>query len=105
MISLASLAVDAVHSQLGTSATFTPSGGSAVDVKVIDRQPDPVLGGFNSTQHRQPGRVLEIRRAALAADPADGDTVLIGTTTYRVRSAKPADPDGLTFELECVPDR
>ncbi len=105
MRALAQLAVDAVHSTLGTSATFTPSGGSAVDVKVIDRQPDPVLGALNSTQHRQSGRLLEIRRAAVAADPAEGDTVLIGTVSYRVRSAKPADPDGLTFELDCVPER
>ncbi len=94
-----------VHSLLGAPATFTPAGGSPTTVVVVDKQPDQVLVALNATQHRQVGRLLDIRRAALATDPAAGDLVSVGGVAYKVRSARPSDTDGLVFELDCVPDR
>ena len=105
MVDWARLAVGPIHSLLGTPATYTPAGGAPVGVSVVDRQPDQIINGLNATQHRQVGRLLEIRRSDLSADPASGDAVTIGSGSYKVRSAKPADPDGLVFELDCVPDR
>ncbi len=75
----------------GEEATYTPSGGSGVTVRVILNQSPGVdqiffdAGALRSTEPRQE---MEFRKSELEAlglgIPAPGATVLLGSISYRV---------------------
>lgn len=97
---IAARAVDAGFGTFGQAATYTPSGGSAVNVTVIMKTPEGNLAGFHTGAWR-PGRVADVRASEVAA-PAEGDVLEVGGETFIVRGAR-ADPERLVWTLDLDP--
>lgn len=79
--------------EFGTAATWTPSGGSAATVNgVFDSEYQEVGVSQVGVALAQPRFVC---RTADASTAAEGDTLLVGSTTYTIRVVQ-ADGTGLT---------
>ena len=69
---------------LAEDATYTPAGGTAVAVRVVVSRPDREIGvGLSGLQ--VPALRASLLVAALPPGAAPGDTLAIGTASYRVR--------------------
>ena len=93
-------AVDATFGHLGVDATYLPEGGSAIDVRVIFREPAETAGllgtGLDAPAHMAELRVSEV------ATPAVGDQLAVDGRNYVVRQAR-QDALGLVWRLDLDP--
>jgi hypothetical protein len=86
--------------EFGTTATYTPAGGPAVpDIAGIFNRPhlDTFVSGMEiTTSDARPTFICQSADLPLAAQGGDaGDTLTIGTDTYRVVDLQP-DGTGMT---------
>lgn len=81
----------ACFAEFGEAATYTPSGGGALAMRVIvDRTFDFAPGGLESSVIER-RTVLNIKKSDVAT-PGRGDICVIGATTYTVDQV--IDDDG-----------
>lgn len=81
------------YALLGTTATYTPSGGSPTTITVIDQTKGEVIltdaaAGISATLptvHAKEGDI---------ADPAEGGTIVVNGTTWHIDSSIPAPGPG-----------
>lgn len=97
---IAARAVDTGFGTFGVPGSYTPSGGSAVDVTVVLKTPEGNLSGFDTGAWR-PGRVADVRASEVAA-PAEGDVLEVGGESFIVRGAR-ADAERLVWTLDLDP--
>lgn len=74
----------------GAAATYTPAGGSATSVTVILDAP-VAHGALGQLGMRQPGYTARLSRDAVADEPVDGGTLVVGSQTFAVRGTVPDD--------------
>jgi len=92
-------AVDHAFELHGEDATYTPSGGSGVSIKVIPRQPDEISGLEGADIQRQVN-LFDVRVSEVATVSDSGDTLTVGSTTYEVAHARRRDPRRKIWTLE-----
>lgn len=87
--------LNAVNRVFGTTATYTYSVGGTSSISGVF---DNAFLEINGITTKRP--VLRIVLSHLDHDPVDGDTVLIGSTTYTVRDSHHDAYGGSTLILE-----
>jgi hypothetical protein len=95
-------AVDATFAAFGLDATYTPAGGEPIDVRVIARRPDAIVG-FGETRVHTETATFELRVSELAS-PRSGDQLTVGDETFIVQGEpQRRDPDRLVWTLDVRP--
>lgn len=88
-----------VFAAFGVDASYTPPGGGTANVvRVLWANPDQVETAFGPGVST-PARVAEIRVSELAT-AAEGGTLAVGGTSWRVTRASRPDGDRLVWRLE-----
>ena len=86
---------------LGLDATWYPSGGAPVPVRVIRKAPDEVTA-FGSAQILSETALIDVRVSEMA-DPKPGDGIAIGAENFAIQGEPKRDRDRLIWTLELVP--
>ena len=76
-------AVDATFAAFGIDASYTPTGGDPIPVRVIARRPDTIVG-FGETRIHADTATFEVR-ANDVASPRPDDQLTIGGETFVVQ--------------------
>jgi hypothetical protein len=76
-------AVDATFTAFGIDATYTLAGGEPVQVRVIARRPDTIVG-FGETRIHAETATFEVR-ASEVASPRPDDQLTVGGKAYVVQ--------------------
>ena len=74
-------AIDAVYDIFGVDATYTACGGAGVAIKTVQVDSPTIWGEEIEVSNESIG--VEMRRSEVAEKPRRGDTIKIGSTTYR----------------------
>lgn len=86
---------------LAVDAVYTPDGGEGAEVRAI-----PVLGdprtSFNAGTFVRDSAVFLVATAAVA-NPAEGDTITVDGSDYRVQGAPERDERRLHWRIEATP--
>jgi hypothetical protein len=97
-----SAAVDTVFARFGVDAVYTPDGGGAVNVRVITRSPDEIVG-FGDTRIHTETALFEVRSSEVAA-PQPGDRLTVDGTDYVIQGEpERRDPGRLVWTLDMRP--
>jgi hypothetical protein len=95
-------AVDATFAAFGIDASYTPTGGESVAVRVIARRPDTIVG-FGETRIHAETATFELR-ANEVPEPRSGDQLIVGGETFVVQGEpERRDPDRLVWTLDMRP--
>jgi hypothetical protein len=95
-------AVEATFAAFGLDATYTPAGGEPIDVRVIAKRPDAIVG-FGETRIHTETVTFELR-ASEVASPRPGDQLALGGETFVVQGEpERRDPDRLVWTLDVRP--
>lgn len=76
----------ACFAEFGEAATYTPAGGAAQSVTVVVSAPDKVIG-LGSVGAIVPAVTVDLRVSEVAA-PANGDSINVRSTSYRVATVE-----------------
>lgn len=96
------------NAALAEDGTYTPQGGSPVELKVAAGQgviltpAEEVIQAFDTGARRPGAMVASITQEAVPARPQDGDTLVVGAKTFTIRSAEP-DVADVFWELDLDP--
>ena len=82
---------------LTVAATYQPQVGDPVPVRVVMSQPDSDAGLFDTGV--RDAAVVASLRASEVAEPREGDSLTVGSLTWRVR-ARRRDALALVWRLE-----
>ena len=97
-----SAAVDAVFARFGLDAVYAFDGGGAVNVRVIARRPDEIVG-FGDTRVLTETALFEVRTSEVAA-PRPGDRLMVDGADYVIQGEpERRDPDRLVWALDVRP--
>jgi hypothetical protein len=92
-------AVDATFAAFGVDATYTPTGGESVPVRVIARRPDAIVGLGETRIHAETA-TFEVRVSEVAS-PGPDDQLTVGSETFVVQGkAERRDPDRLVWTVD-----
>ena len=92
-------AVDATFAAFGIDATYIPNGGEPVQVRVIARRPDTIVGFGESRIHAETA-MFELRANEIAS-PRPDDQLTVGSETFVVQGEpERRDPDRLVWSLD-----
>jgi hypothetical protein len=83
---------------IATDAVYTPNGDDPINVRVVARRPDEIVG-FGDTRIHAATAVFDVRVSEVAA-PAEGDTLAIGGETYLVQGEPVLDRERLVWTAE-----
>lgn len=95
----------AAFTLIGEAATYTPSGGDAVTIRVMPIQPDEVVD-FGETRIHATTTVFEVRVSELednSITPAAGDTIAYGGSSYLVKGEPERDTRRRLWRVETRP--
>ena len=99
---LASEAIEVTFAEFGVDAIFTPSDGGSVNVRVIAKQPDEIVG-FGDTRIHSEASLFEVR-ASEVAQPCPGDLLTINGLDYVIQGEpERRDPHQLVWVLDTRP--
>jgi hypothetical protein len=97
-----SRAVDRLHghADLGLDALYKAGGaGAGVACRVITRQPDE-LTEFGGSQLVRATTLIDVRISEVAA-PREGDSFVVGATTYTIAGTPRRDAERLVWTCGC----
>ncbi len=97
------VALDALFADvnLGLDATWYPSGGAPVPVRVIRKAPDEVTR-FGAAQILSDTTLVDVRVSEMP-NPKPGDGISIGAENFTIQGEPRRDRDRLLWTLELVP--
>ena len=93
--------VDVCFTHLGVAAVFVPDGGAPVDVQVIAKRPDEIVG-FGDTRIHTESAVFDMRVSEATA-PRPGDRLTVNGSEYVVQGEPVRDPERLVWTVETYP--
>ena len=92
-------AVDATFAAFGIDATYTHAGGTPLEVRLITKRPDTIVG-FGETRIHAETAMFELR-ASEVANPRPGDQLTVDGETFVVQGEpERRDPDRLVWSLD-----
>jgi hypothetical protein len=95
-------AVDATFAAFGIDALYTPAGGEPVQVQVIARRPDKIVG-FGETRIHAETATFEVRVSEVS-NPHPDDQLTVGGQTFIVQGEpERRDPDRLVWHVDARP--
>lgn len=96
-------AIDALFTDanIATDAVYTPNGDGPINVRVVARRPDEIVG-FGDTRIHAATAVFDVPVSDVAA-PAEGDTLEVDGETFVVQGESVRDRDGLIWTLDTRP--
>lgn len=97
--SLTAMANKAIERALGEAVTYTPLAGSPVSIKGIFNAMTAEIDAGTGFRVMTPRPTLEIRLAALAAAPKQGDQVAVRSQTYKITSVTKDGEGGAVLAL------
>ena len=97
----AAAAVDDCFRHLGRDAVYTPDGGTSLEVRVIAKRPDEIVGFGETRIHA--GTTLFDVRVSEVAEPRPGDRLGLGGEDYLVQGEPVSDAERLIWTLEACP--
>jgi hypothetical protein len=95
-------AVDATFAAFGIDALYTPGGGEPVQVQVIARRPDTIVG-FRETRIHAATAIFEVRPSQVASPRPDDQLIVDGQTFVIQGEPERRDPDRLVWTLDTRP--
>lgn len=96
-----SRAVDACFHHLGVAAVYIPDGGVPVDVRVIAKRADEIVG-FGDTRIHAATAVFDVRISDIAT-PRPGDRLTVDGSEYVVQGEPVRDSECLIWTLDTRP--
>lgn len=85
-------------SNLSVIATYAPAAGGSSSIRVVRRAPPSLItGGGMYSDAVLPAYLIDVRVSDVA-QPAEGDTITIGSDTFEVKSFE-YDSEKLAWEL------
>jgi hypothetical protein len=95
-------AADATFAAFGIDAVYTPAGGEPIQVRVIAKRPD-IIVGFGETRIHAETATFEVR-ASEVASPRHADQLALDGETFLVQGEPGRrDPDRLVWSLDVRP--
>ena len=94
-------AVDDCFRHLGRDAVYTPENGVPVDVRVIAKRPDEIVG-FDETRIHAATTLFDVRVSEVA-EPRPGDRLSVDGEDYLVQGEPMRDTERLIWTLEAYP--
>ncbi len=95
-----SKSINVLFSMLGMEATYIPTNGSAIEVKVIPKRPDTILGLGETSIYSE--TVLFDLRTAEIAEPKTGDIIQYENVSYGILSEPKRDIHRLVWTVEAT---
>lgn len=96
------IAVDGVFAAFGIDAEFVPQSGPSVNVRVVSKHKDEVIG-FDMTRIHTTTRIFELRRSDNIT-PLAGDTLIVNGDSYVIQGEPQIlDVDRLVWTLDTRP--
>lgn len=100
--SLAQEALDITFDEFGVDAVFSSSGGQSINVRVIAKQPDEIVG-FGDTRVYTETSMFEVRVSELV-QPRPDDLLTIDGDDYVIQGEpERRDPHRLVWTLDTRP--
>ncbi len=94
--------LDVTFAEFGVDAIFTPLNGGSVNIRVIAKQPDEIVG-FGDTRIHSETSLFEVR-ASEVAQPRPGDLLSINGVDYVIQGEpERRDPHWLAWTLDTRP--
>jgi hypothetical protein len=94
--------VDATFAAFGIDAVYTPAGGEPIQVRVIAKRPDTIVG-FGETRIHAETATFELRVSEVAS-PRQGDQLTIDGESFVVQDEpERRDPDRLVWTVDVRP--
>ena len=95
------VAVDDCFRHLGRDAVYVPDGGAPVEVRVVAKRPDEIVGLGETRIHA--GTALFDVRVSEIGEPRPGDRLSVGGLDYLVQGEPVGDTERLVWTLEACP--
>ena len=96
------IAVESVFAAFGIDAEYVPQSGPSVNVRVVSKHKDEVVG-FDMTRIHTTTRIFELRRYENIT-PLDGDTLIVNGDSYLIQGEPQIlDTDRLVWTLDTRP--
>ena len=86
---------------MARAAVYTPDGGAPVEVRVVAKRPDEIVG-FGETRIHAGTTLFDVRVSEVAA-PRPGDRLSLGGEDYLVQGEPVGDTERLVWTLEACP--
>ena len=97
--SLVMEALDVTFDEFGVDAVFAPSSGGSVNVRVIAKQPDEIVG-FGDTRIHTETSIFEVR-VSEAPQPKPDDLITVDGVDYIIQGEpERRDPHRLVWTLD-----
>ena len=93
--------IDACFQRLGVEAIHTPKGGDHVEVRVIAKRPDEIVGLGDTRIHSETA-LFDVRVSEVPA-PRPGDTLIVDGVTYAIQGEPARDRERLVWTIEAYP--
>ena len=93
--------MDDCFRHLGREAVYTPEGGDSVDVLVIAKRPDEIVG-LGETRIHTATTLFDVRVSEIA-EPRPGDRLRVDGLDYLVQGEPVGDTERLVWTLEAYP--
>jgi len=93
-----SRAVDACFRHLGVAAVYIPDGGAPVEIRVIAKRADEIVG-FGDTRIHAATAVFDVRVSDIAT-PRPGDRLTVDGSEYVVQGEPVRDSERLIWTLD-----
>ena len=97
----AAAAVDDCFRHLGRVVVYTPEGGTSVEVRVIAKRPDEIVG-FDETRIHAATTLFDVRVSEVA-EPRPGDRLSVDGEDYLIQGEPMRDTERLIWTLEAYP--
>lgn len=94
-------AVDACFEHLGVAAVYMPDGGAAVNIRVIAKRADEIVG-FGDTRIHAETAMFDARVSDVTT-PRPGDRLMVEGSEYVVQGEPVRDPERLVWTLDVRP--
>lgn len=102
MSAIGDIAVEGVFAAFGIDAVFVPLSGSSVNVRVLSKHKDEVIG-FDMTRVHSTTRIFELR-CSEGITPQEGDQLIVNGTLYLIQGEPQIlDVDRLVWTLDTRP--
>ena len=93
--------IDACFQRLGIEATYTAQDGLPVDLRVIAKRPDEIVGLGDTRIHSETA-VFDLRVSEVPA-PRPGDTLIVDGVTYAIQGEPVRERERLVWTIEAYP--